>query len=336
MNKFLLTFLLLLSLTSYSQNEGWAICNSGANLYFKIIGSGPPVVLIGDAGHSSEYLLDLAHGLSANYRVIYFDPRSMGKSKSKWVSDSLVNFQRTVADIEGLRVVLRIPSWSVIAHGFGTNVAVAYAARYGYGVSRVILVNPAAMTNTSDLEQYDFPASLQPSDISQKFEILKQKLNNQNPNDSLARWQAIASFQAATYSFDTLNTPFVANYLTEKLNNSKISTQIKNQYQQRTAQFGNNLGNCRAAITVVLSSKRHDYWRVVRDFENSKSDTKTIGIANAHHFPWLDNPAVFYTAIRNTMGAAKNLPNLAYKQHNESEKKNHRTDRSGHQRRKRA
>ncbi len=323
-------------MNSAAQNEGWAICNSGANLYFKIIGSGPPVVLIGDAGHSSEYLLDLAYGLSSHYRVVFFDSRSIGKSKSKWVSDSLVNFQRTVADIEGLRLVLRIPSWSVVAHGFGSNVATAYAARYPKGVSQLILVNPTTNTNLNDFEEYDFPATLQPSDISRKFETLEQKLNDQNPADSLARWQAIASFQAATYSFDTLNRAFAADYLTEKLNSQKISNQIKNQYKQKPAYFANNLINCRSAVTVLMSSQRQDFRRVASTFRSIKPDIKIIGIANAHHFLWLDNPSVFYANIKNSIATTQQIPNLAYKQQNESEKKNHHTDRGGHQRRKRA
>ncbi|MEZ4900284.1 MAG: hypothetical protein R2822_00150 [Spirosomataceae bacterium] len=61
MRKTLLLVLLLLS-TSYTikaQSEGWAICNSGANLYFKIVGSGNPVLVVSDVGNSSNYLKDL-------------------------------------------------------------------------------------------------------------------------------------------------------------------------------------------------------------------------------------------------------------------------------------
>jgi proline iminopeptidase len=325
-------------LNSYAQNEGWAICNSGANLYFKIIGSGPPLVLIGDAGHSSEYLLDLANGLSANYRVVYFDPRSIGKSKSKWVSDSLVNFQRTVADIEGLRAVLKIPSWSVVAHGFGANVAMAYAARYGKSVNRLVLINPEMASNISsshdNFAEYDFPATLQPSEISEKFEILKQKLSLQNPNDSLARWKAIAAFQAATYSFDTLNTSFSSDYIAEGFNNLKLNNQIKNQYQKKQYQFNTSLSNLHNPVTVLISKKRHDLYQVIRSFKMAKPDCKIATIGNAHHFPWLDNPGIFYLEMRQTLG--QSISNLAYKQQNESEKKTNRTYRSGHQRRKRA
>jgi pimeloyl-ACP methyl ester carboxylesterase len=317
-------------LNSAAQNEGWAICNSGANLYFKIIGSGPPLVLIGDAGHSSEYLLDLANGLSASYRVIYFDPRSIGKSKSKWVSDSLVNFQRTVADIEGLRLVLRIPKWSVVAHGFGTNVAMVYAARYGQSVNQLVLINPELNANQNNLDQYDFPVSLQPSEITERFEGLKQKISQQNPEDSVARWRAISEFQAITYSADTLNTAFIADYLTEKTTNSKINNQIKRQ----PIRFSANLSNVRNPVTVLISKKRTDYYRAIGSIKNTKPDCRIVSIGNAHHFPWLDNPGVFYLEMRSVMG--QTISNLAYKQQNESEKKTNRTHGSGYQRRKRA
>jgi proline iminopeptidase len=329
---------LLFSLNGAAQSEGWAICNSGANLYFKIIGSGPPLVLIGDSGHSSKYMLDLANGLSANYRVVYFDPRSTGKSKAKWVNDSLVNFQRTVADIEGLRLVLRIPSWAVVAHAFGSNVALAYAARFPRGVSNLVLINPEIATSTHHVNfaEYEFPTTLQPSEITSKFEILKQKISTQNPADSLARWKAIAAFQATSYSIDTLNASFLEDYITESFSNMKLNEQIKNQYQKKYLQFNANLNNLYKPVTVFVSRKKQDYQQIIRSFKNIKPDCKTVSIDNAHHFPWLDNPGVFYTNIRNSIGTEQNLPNLVYKQQNESEKKNHRTDRGGHQRRKRA
>ncbi|MEZ4900283.1 MAG: hypothetical protein R2822_00145 [Spirosomataceae bacterium] len=49
------------------------------------------------------------------------------KSRFPYINDSTVNFNKAVADIEALRMVLRIPKWSVVAHGFGAKIACAYA-----------------------------------------------------------------------------------------------------------------------------------------------------------------------------------------------------------------
>jgi len=301
----LLLAFLLVSFFVRGQNEGWAICNSGANLYFKIVGNGNPVLVVGDVGNSSNYLKDLIKKLSETNRVVYYDPRATGKSRFPYISDSTVNFNKAVADIEALRMVLRIPKWSVIAHGFGAKIACAYASEAGVHLGQLVLINPVAMNTkplpASDIyfepnEEYDFSSMVSQNLLSHRFQNLQNFLQT-IPTDSLARAKAITGFQAAVYVHDTLHEPIAASFLYEKVENRAIKSWVSSKFVPEPFDCVVTLQQRKIPVMVILSKKRYKLSGLVSYWKKSLPHAKILVIDHAHHFPWLDNPKPFYDQV---------------------------------------
>lgn len=302
-----ISLFILASFFANAQSEGWAICNSGANLYFKIVGSGSHVLVVGDVGNSSAYLKDLIKKLSETNRVVYYDSRATGKSHFPFISDSTVNFAKAVADIEALRMVLRIPKWSVIAHGFGAKIACAYASQAGGHLAQLVLVNPASMADNKNTalngyfdnyEEYGFSAMLSQEAINRRFEGLQHRLQTQiMPTDSLARAKEIMTFQAGTYVHDTLNEPIATDFLYEKVQNAGIRNRVRNKFVPNPFDCITALRQQNIPVQVILSRQHYELTGLVNYWKKSVPDAKISIIDKAHHFPWLDNPPAFYAQV---------------------------------------
>ncbi len=308
MIRILLLILLLIPTVSFSQSEGWAICNSGANLYFKIVGTGEPVLIISDAGNSSVYMMDLVTKLSENHKVIYYDARATGKSRLPVIHDSTVNFKKAVADIDGLRAVLRIPKWSVIAHGFGAMIASVYAGMYTQNVQNLLLINPDMMDQkllnpdpfADTYEEYDFSPMLKQSVLTKRFDNMMQKLMTQvPPKDTLTRWQLINEFQAGAYVYDTINESLAFNYLQERTKNVNIKRRLREGWNPH---FSSVVRKYQSKVLVVFSKKRRTLKQVTKSWKDSLQHSKVIIIEKSYHFPWADNPNVFYSEIKSSDG----------------------------------
>jgi proline iminopeptidase len=291
-----------------AQNEGWAICNSGANLYFKIIGQGAPVLIVGDAGHSSLYMSDMIQKLSETNKVIYFDARATGKSKLPVVHDSTVNFKKAIADIEGLRAVLRIPKWSLVAHGLGTTVACAYAKQLPQNVNRLVLINPAwgaanSQSQSYDpyfdtFEEYDFSPMLTPEMVAKRFDALQNKLQKDIPAaDSTARWKAILEFQAATFVYDTLNESQALSFLQEKVRNFSVKRRFNIRYAPDPTQSLQAIQNQNTPVMVLLSKHRRSITTLRSFWQSNLPTAQVVIVKKAHHFLWIDNADEFYASV---------------------------------------
>ncbi|MFN4147208.1 MAG: alpha/beta fold hydrolase [Runella sp.] len=289
----------------YAQNEGWAICNSGANLYFRIVGSGPPVLLVGDAGNSSHYLSELVVQLSHTNRVVLYDPRAIGKSRFPVINDSTINFAKAVADIEALRSVLRIPRWSVVGHGFGAKLAGVYAAQYPQKIGQLVLINPTPITSVSSaiedpffdtFGEYSFSNMLPENTQSQYFQNFREQLQT-FPTDSSARLKAILDYQVATFVHDTLHQSLAAYFLEEKLRNRAIKNKISTNATPKQWNYVHQLREQKVAVMVLLPNQRNNVDALYEEWKAALPQATISKIDCAHHFPWLDNPSDFYSQV---------------------------------------
>src|ERR671933_1039258 len=101
---------------------------NGAELYYEEAGSGPPVILSagGLQGVLESYQPVLA-GLSHGYRVIAYDRRFGGQSKSPMVVQT---WDQACQDVVGLMDALGIDRAYLGGGSFGAAIALRCAARY--------------------------------------------------------------------------------------------------------------------------------------------------------------------------------------------------------------
>jgi proline iminopeptidase len=110
----------------------------GGRLWVESEGSGESLLLL-PGGPASSHLTFHPYfsALADQYRVLYLDYRGRGKSESR----TSITFAGDVADIETLRVALRLERLSIYGFSYGGMVAMAYALAHPTRVQRLILAN---------------------------------------------------------------------------------------------------------------------------------------------------------------------------------------------------
>src|SRR5215470_106130 len=101
------------------------IAADGATLYYRMVGSGPDllVVIHGGPGMDMGYLrADLAP-LAERHTLLFYDQRGGGRSQLLPDDAALYTMQRHAADLEALRVHFGLERMTLLAHSFGPAIA---------------------------------------------------------------------------------------------------------------------------------------------------------------------------------------------------------------------
>lgn len=150
-------FLLAALLSACAQNpepgsaarvEGYVTASDGIRLYYVEQGAGQETLVAPAALYLEPLLLD---DLSANRRVIFYDPRNRGGSDRADLAN--VSLDRQIDDLEELREELGIERMQLLGWStYGMEMAV-YAMRYPNRVSRLIQISPLP-PSAAIMEQY--------------------------------------------------------------------------------------------------------------------------------------------------------------------------------------
>ena len=109
------------------------------------IGSGPVVVVLhGGPGASHDYLLPQYDLLAARRTLLYYDQRGGGQSPVP--HDTPVGWREHVADLDDIRVQLKLERLTLCGYSWGGLLAVLYYLEHPDRVARLTLVSPASIT----------------------------------------------------------------------------------------------------------------------------------------------------------------------------------------------
>lgn len=138
-----------------------------AEIYYKIQGSGKPLVLI--AGYSCDHTFwDLmVNDLSKHYMVIRFDNRGIGQSHDEGLPFTL---DTLAEDLRQLIQALQLSKPIILGQSMGGGIAQLYAQKYPHEISQLILLNTADHLNPRTLMAIDSLLQLYKAQVN--FEML--------------------------------------------------------------------------------------------------------------------------------------------------------------------
>jgi proline iminopeptidase len=114
----------------------------GTELAYHLRGDGAPLVCLpGGPGRASAYLGDLG-GVSAHRQLITLDVRGTGESAVPADPDSY-RCDHLVDDVAAFQDHLALDRFDLLGHSAGANIAVQYAVRYPQRVGKLALVTPS-------------------------------------------------------------------------------------------------------------------------------------------------------------------------------------------------
>lgn len=154
-------------------------------LYYESAGEGVPIVFIAGLGHCCRYWDQLATLFTSSHRIIVYDPRGMGQSKS---SDIEFNLDDLADDVYNLCQQLDLISPYLVGVSLGGLIVQRVASRYPQLAKRIALIatTPKFDKNCIDFAQIPLKVAAGKIPIDDALELMIATLFSstflENPN----------------------------------------------------------------------------------------------------------------------------------------------------------
>jgi proline iminopeptidase len=291
-----------ISYTAPVTAEGHLTGADGMQLFYRVYGGGPDttVVLAGGPGLPISYLdkdlAPLAHGRT----LIFFDARGAGYSQLT-TDPALLSIHRHVADVEAVRQHFGIGKLQLIGHSWGAMVAGFYAAAHPQNVDRMVLVTPGPLQAQHDA-QFEAERQLRtsPQVLQQQGELIGLLLSGQSP-DPLATCEQLFSIYFPAYFHDAANvanlrgswcdmTPAAAGLLPFTMFAGRASLGAD-------WNLAPMLSGVQTSALVIHGAGDPIPFASTSGYAQALPNGELRVIEGAGHFPWLEEPAEFFTAV---------------------------------------
>jgi pimeloyl-ACP methyl ester carboxylesterase len=266
----------------------------GTFIGYRIAGDGPPLVCLpGGPGRAAEYLGSLG-GLDRSRRLILPDIRGVGLSADP-EDPATFRVDRLVGDVESLRAHLGLERMDLLAHSAGSVLATLYAAAYPQCLSRLILITPGLAAVGVDNPADQFQAALERRQAEPWY------------GDAVAALERIRAGELTMEAYRASRPLFYGRW--DDAAQAHATVGISERHQAaRDGYFADatiDPAATRAALKglaapVLLYAGDLDALvtpAAVREAAEAFPDATVVVQAGAGHFPWLDDPAAFTTAI---------------------------------------
>jgi pimeloyl-ACP methyl ester carboxylesterase len=272
----------------------------GTQLSYRVLGTGDPLVCLpGGPGRAVKYLGNLG-GLHLSRRLVMLDPRGVGESASP-EDPATFSVNRLVSDVEALRAELGLEQMDLLAHSAGSVLATLYAAEYPERLSRLALITPGLAAVGIEGSAEERQAGLAARSAEPWYPV------------ALA---ALEQIYAGSRSLDDFRAsrPFYYGRWDETVK-AHAAVGISERHQAaREGFFADAVIDppaTRAALTklaapVLLYVGAIDPMVTLAQAEEAAplfGSATVVVQPGASHFPWIDDPAVFVSAISAFLGS---------------------------------
>jgi proline iminopeptidase len=271
----------------------------GTEIGYRVLGDGPPLVCLpGGPGRAAEYLGGLG-GLSRSRQLVLMDPRGVGLSADP-ADPATFRADRLVHDVEALRDQVGLDRMDLLAHSAGAIVATLYAAAHPEHLSRLILVTPGLAAVGIDGTEDQFRAALERLAAEPWYPAALAALERIMAGDrSMEAFRAsrplyYGSWGEAAQAHATVG---VAEHHQAAREGFFAGAAIdapatRTALNKLTAPVLLYAGDLDPLVTPAM----------VRQAAALFNDATVVVQPGAAHYPWVDDPVAFATAISSFLG----------------------------------
>jgi pimeloyl-ACP methyl ester carboxylesterase len=265
----------------------------GTEIGYRVLGDGPPLVCLpGGPGRESDYLGDLG-GLAGSRRLVLLDSRGTGLSADP-ADPATLAADQLVRDVDSLRAHLGLDQMDLLAHSAGGVLATLYAAAHPDRLSKLLLITPGlgavgvegteeglrAVIARRSAEPW-YPAAVAALEQifagSPSIEVLAASRRL-----FYARWDEAAQAHA-TLGFTARSQAAREGFFAAAIDVPATRAAMKNL----TAPVLLYAGDQDALVTPAMVEAAAPLF----------SDVTVAIQSGAGHYPWVDDPAAFSTAV---------------------------------------
>ena len=296
MKKFL-TFIFLLVITTINAqyvHDSLKVDKGYIHYYTK--GKGKPIILLpGGPGFSHYYMRAIADSLP-DYKTILIDFLGTGRSQYKKPDSTWANQNNMVNDVELLRKHLGIDRWIVLGQSWATHTALLYGIKYPKHTSKIILQATAGTDNKFQKYYGDNIGMRLTEDDYAKIAKIRQ--------DTTAGRFDIFKIQFKGYFYDPLKASSFFNIPKEEesvfFNGSFFGAFVRNS-DYETFDISKESYALDIPIRIIQGRQDPVNGGTQERLNERLKYSKIYYIERAGHFPWLEQPEAFYTALKESL-----------------------------------
>ena len=269
----------------------------GTRLSYAEVGSGPRLVCLpGGPGRAAAYLEDLG-GLGSDRTLVLLDSRATGRSEVPADPTSL-RFDRLAADVEALREHLGEERLHLLGHSAGTLVGQAWASAHPERVGSLVLVTPSGTLQGSDRAGVDdLVAARSDEPWYDEAREAYDALPYAPPSQQQQLWRAARPFMYGRW--DERTQAHAATAETQTSRRAELGFKPGADADVDVAALVSGLAAVTAPVLVVggeldALTGVASVHAVAASFRNAT----TAVLPRAGHFPWVDEPEAFASAVR--------------------------------------
>lgn len=284
----------LLSPTVARAQDG-SFDSGGCQLHYTSTGTGTPIVLLsGGPGLNVAYMLPVAEFLPSGFRSIAFEQRGTGRSRSQAFDSATLTMRTVVEDLEALREQLRQERLFLLGHSWGGMLAMAYAVAHPDRVDQLILVGSGGPTlEFTHWFGDNIEARLRPEDVA-----LRDYWRAAAGNGVDSGKVAVETLRAIVpgYFFDRK----VGLSFARSLNEGQYHTDVKERlFAEMRVHYDLREGLKKLKRPVLIIQGHQDPIgdKTAEDIRAAIDGSTLFYINRCGHFPWLEQPEAFRSAI---------------------------------------
>ena len=276
------------------RTEGMATTDDGARLWVASGGIDAELSIAHGGRGLWDYLEPLASLLEPFARVHRWDQRGSGRSDR--IGPYTVD--RFVADMDAVRAHLGVERWIAGGHSWGAVMALLYALRYPQRTLGVLYIAGSGLEwhKWKDLHQREFERRLGP-------ERLQRFRDTTDPSESnRLRWSAdYASFEVAR--------PHVERMLAQGFSvNHDCNGAIGAEMDANSEAYFASLETLAVPVLIIQGGDDPRPLAACDSLETRLSTSSRVVLDEAGHFPWVERPKEFVSAVSKWLRAAKQQP----------------------------
>jgi proline iminopeptidase len=272
----------------------------GTELAYHLRGVGAPLICLpGGPMRASVYLGDLG-GLPKHRQLVLLDLRGTGQSAVP-ADPSSYRCDRLVGDVVGLMDHLGLENADVLAHSAGANIAVQYSLRHRARVHKLALITPSG--RAVDLEP----------DAGMRREVVKRRKGEPWFAAADAAYERVCAGQGNDDDWEAMSPFFYGRWDAAARAHDAAGEQQVNE--SAAAGFGAEGAFDPPATRVALDGFDAPVLVLGGDLDLQRPPRITAELAalfpqsrlvfqpGAGHYPWLDDPARFVSAVTAFLGS---------------------------------
>lgn len=274
------------------------------SLYARTVGNGrPTIVLHGGPDFDHAYLVPDLDRLQDVLRLTYYDQRGRGRSADN-VQPQDVTLSSDVEDIETVRRHFGLDAPVLLAHSWGTVLALEYAVRYPTHVSHLVLMNPApASAQDFGLLRTSYVQQLGAQMDRQREILATDAYKHGDPETVAARYRIHFTHALARRDdYEKLMTIMKAQFVKQGSGGILKARAVEDQLMQQTwqdAAYDLHPRLLTVTIPTLVIAGDHDFIPVAiaEHIAQALPNAKLVTLKDCGHFAYLECPEAVHRIV---------------------------------------